>query len=178
MDQMMRDGIVRQLQSHRVLSLATLRSDGWPQATVVAYVSDGLAPFFFVSRLSQKFQNIRRDPRVSATIGGDFAQTSEIKGLSLAGRASEVTQPAVLDRVWAMFGQKFPEYASWPKPSAAMTVLLRIDPEIVSLVDYSRGFGHSDLLAVKRDDISGPARAQAHRWLEPHPPRTESQPQD
>ena len=178
MDQRMRDGIMRQLQTHRVLSIATLRSDGWPQATIVAYVSQGLVPFFFVSRLSQKFRNIRRDARVSATIGGDFAQTSDIKGISMAGHASEVTEPAVIERIWSLFAEKFPEYASWPKPSGSITVLLRIDPEIISLVDYSRGFGHSDLVPVTARDVTGPSRVQAHPWLAPQPPRAGGQPQD
>jgi general stress protein 26 len=165
MDQQLRDDIIHVLESHRVTSIATLRPDGWPQATLVGYVSQGLVLFCFVSRLSQKFANTHRDSRVSLTVGNDFNDAAAIKGLSLAGRASEVTDRVVFDRVWDLFKQRFPQYGEWPKPSGAVSALLRVDPEWISLVDYARGFGHSDLVAVDRHDLAGPARTQSHRWL-------------
>jgi nitroimidazol reductase NimA-like FMN-containing flavoprotein (pyridoxamine 5'-phosphate oxidase superfamily) len=166
MEQQLRDDIIHLVESHRVMTLATLRPDGWPQATLVGYVNQGLVLFCFVSRLGQKFANMRRDARVSATIGGDFKNVAAIKGLSLGGRAAELNEPVVVERIWALFKQRFPEYAEWPKPTGSMSVLLRIDPEIISLVDYARGFGHSDLVNVARHDLAGPARPQNHRWLE------------
>ena len=39
MDAAMRDRIVGLLDSHPVMTIATLRPDGWPQATVVGYVN-------------------------------------------------------------------------------------------------------------------------------------------
>jgi len=53
------------------MTIATLRPDGWPQATMVGYVNDGFLLYCFVARSTQKFANIQRDPRVSIAIGSD-----------------------------------------------------------------------------------------------------------
>jgi len=42
MDDAIKDKILRLLDAHRILTLATLRPDGWPQATTVGYTSEGL----------------------------------------------------------------------------------------------------------------------------------------
>jgi general stress protein 26 len=165
MEQRLREEIVHVLESHRVMTLATSRADGWPQATIVGFVSQGLVLFCFVSRLSQKFVNIKRDARVSVAIGSNFTDPSAIKGLSLGGRALEVSDPTLLERVWTMFTQRFPEYAGWGKPSGTLTVLLRIEPEVISLVDYTKGFGHSELVQLARHDLAGPPQTHNHRWL-------------
>ena len=34
--------IIDLLNEHRIMTVATNRPDGWPQATVVGYVNDGL----------------------------------------------------------------------------------------------------------------------------------------
>jgi hypothetical protein len=42
--------ILRLLDEHRVMTLATNRPDGWPQATMVGYVNDGFLQYCFVAR--------------------------------------------------------------------------------------------------------------------------------
>ncbi len=60
------------LQS-RSVSLATVRPDGWPQATTVGYVNEDLALYFLCSKDSQKAANLTRDSRVSLTIDHDVS---------------------------------------------------------------------------------------------------------
>ena len=57
--------ILKLMNESRIMTVATNRPDGWPQATVVGYVNDGLTLYCFVGRTSQKFSNIARDNRVS-----------------------------------------------------------------------------------------------------------------
>ena len=78
------------LNDYGVMALATVRPDGWPQATCVSYVNDGLLIYFLVSRSSQKFKNILKDDRVSIAIGADRASPTEIEGLSIAAHAFEL----------------------------------------------------------------------------------------
>ncbi len=66
--QAQRDFIVSIIDGAADLTIATLRADGWPQATTVSFASDGLAVYFGTNGKSQKAQNINRDDRVSATI--------------------------------------------------------------------------------------------------------------
>ena len=60
------------LDQNRLMALATIRADGWPQNTMVGYANDGLLLYFVVSRQSQKFANIQKDDRVSLVVGRDF----------------------------------------------------------------------------------------------------------
>ena len=157
--------ILRILDSHRIMTIATNRPDGWPQATIVAYVNDGMRLYAFVARLSQKFANISRDPRVSIAIGNDVDEPSKIQGLSLAGRASQVEDKAEYDRVCDLFLKRYPEYASWPKPDPAMAPMIRVVPEIVSVLDYSKGFGHSELVALAEVNHLKPEKPRRHSWF-------------
>ena len=85
--------IVDLLNEHRIMTIATNREDGWPQATVVGYANDGLVIYCLVSRDSQKFANIKRDPRVSLAIAKDYPQPLQIKGLSIAATARRGHRP-------------------------------------------------------------------------------------
>ena len=38
------------LDQHRIMTVATLRPDGWPQATTVGYVNEGLTLYFLYRR--------------------------------------------------------------------------------------------------------------------------------
>ena len=160
----LRDFAVRILDEHRIMTLATNRPDGWPQATVVGYCNDGLKLYCFIARLSQKYSNIIRDPRISAAIASDFSRPLDIKGLSLAGKATPVTQEPEFSRAFEIFMKRYPEYANWPRPNPAFAPMLRITPTVVSLLDYSKGFGHSDLVNIEEQDLR-PAGAQRHHWF-------------
>jgi nitroimidazol reductase NimA-like FMN-containing flavoprotein (pyridoxamine 5'-phosphate oxidase superfamily) len=50
----------RLLDEHRIMTLATLRPDGRPQATTLGSVSDGLTLYFMCGRDSQKARNLAR----------------------------------------------------------------------------------------------------------------------
>src|ERR1700680_4893969 len=110
----LRDLAVRLLDEHRIMTIATNRPDGWPQATVVAYANDGLTIYCFVSRLSQKYANVMRDKRVSLDIAKDFPGPFQTQGLSLAAKAVPVDQRNEFDRACEVFMKRYPEYASWP----------------------------------------------------------------
>ena len=64
MDTEIRDKIQTLLDQHRIMTVATLRPDGWPQATTVGYVNDGLSLYFLCGLDSQKAANLARDDRL------------------------------------------------------------------------------------------------------------------
>ena len=53
-----KETILRLLAQHRIMTVATVRPDGWPQATTVGYASEGLLLYFLCSKQSQKAANI------------------------------------------------------------------------------------------------------------------------
>jgi general stress protein 26 len=137
------------LARHHLMSVATLRPDGWPQATIVNYLADGLALYFLVARESQKCANIAADPRVSIAIGGDADGPPQ--GLSLAGRAALIEDPLWVDalnrRIWGT-----PEFARFePHPSGSAVALLRFEPQWVSVIDYGSPPGRIQLFVVRQD---------------------------
>jgi Pyridoxamine 5'-phosphate oxidase len=170
--------MLRVLHEHRVMTIATNRADGWPQATMVGYVNDGFLLYCFIARNTQKYANIRRDPRVSAAIGSDAANPLQIEGLSLAGQASEVTDRSEFGDVALLRLKRFPEYAALPapllqrdgarrispEPPPSHVALLRIAPDIISILDYSQGFGHSELVTFSERDLDVHIDSRTHPW--------------
>lgn len=87
MDKILESKILALLDDHRIMTVATLRPDGWPQATTVGYVNRAMAVYFLCALDSQKAANLARDDRVSLTINGDASDLLAITGLSMAGHA-------------------------------------------------------------------------------------------
>ena len=58
MDPGLREEILSVLKDASDMTIATIRPDGYPQATTVSYVSDGLTIYFGCAAESQKAQNI------------------------------------------------------------------------------------------------------------------------
>ncbi len=173
----LRSLILHLLEEHRVMAIATNRADGWPQVTTVGYVNDVFLLYFFVARNTQKYANILRDPRVSIAIGSDAPDPKDIRGLSLAGLASEVTDRSEYEDISKLRLKRYPEYVTLRaasdddvagrisvRPPPASVALLRIAPEIISVLDYSRGFGHSDLVAFSERDLDVHVDSLRHRW--------------
>jgi nitroimidazol reductase NimA-like FMN-containing flavoprotein (pyridoxamine 5'-phosphate oxidase superfamily) len=131
------------------MTVATLRPDGWPQATTVGYVNDGLILYFLCGLDSQKAANLARDDRVSLTIDHDTPDLMAITGLSMAARAQAVTGRAEAEKVLRLMPLKYPDSPPLPipMPTPDEVRIFRVTPAIISVLDYSKGFGHADLVA-------------------------------
>lgn len=136
------------LDQYRLMTIATLRVDGWPQATMVNYANDGLLLYFVVSKSSQKYANIQRDSRVAITVGRDFDDPSQIKALSIAANASDVRDPRQREHAIDLILERHPTLAAMGRPDIEHSAVMRAYCSIVTILDYSKGFGHADLLTV------------------------------
>ena len=148
MDEEIRNRILKLLDEHRIMTVATLRPDGWPQATTVGYVNEGLTLYFLCGLNSQKALNLARDDRVSLTIDHDTADIMAITGLSMAARARPITDRTEAEKVLRMLPLKYPDAPPLPMkmPSPDEVRLFRVTPTVISVLDYSKGFGHTDLV--------------------------------
>jgi general stress protein 26 len=160
----LKDLVLRILDDNRVMAIATNRPDGWPQATMVNYVHAGLVLYAFIGRHGQKAKNIAHDGRVSVALGHDSNRPLDTKGLSMAASGLLVDDKAEVDHAYGLLVQKFPEYKVMPKPDSKETVLLRLTPEWISVVDYEKGFGHSELVKVAGQDLADFVEAHRHHW--------------
>jgi len=149
MDATLKSKIQALLDRHRTMRIATLRPNGWPRVTTVGYANDGFAIYFLCGKDSQKASNLARDNRVSLAIDDDTPQVMEITGLSMAARADVVDDPIEGENVLRLLFQRYPEQKSvpGPLPTPADVRIFRLTPTVISLLDYSRGFGHTDLVA-------------------------------
>jgi hypothetical protein len=130
------------------MAIATLRPDGWPQNTMVGYANNELLIYFLISRSGQKFANILQDDRVSIAIGEPFTHPHEITGLSLAARASEVTDHAQRERGYELLWGRHPEFKTFPKPDLTKAALMRAYPDVITIIDYTVEFGHTEQIRV------------------------------
>ena len=147
-----KETILRLLGQHRIMTVATVRPDGWPQATTVGYASEGLVLYFLCGRQSQKAANLAADNRISLVIDHDTSDPMGIEGLSMAAHAYPVTDSAELAKVLELFGTKFPECRTLPQPDFSAMRLFLVVPEVISVLDYRKGFGHSDLVRITEAD--------------------------
>jgi nitroimidazol reductase NimA-like FMN-containing flavoprotein (pyridoxamine 5'-phosphate oxidase superfamily) len=148
MDMAIKQQILSLLDQHRTMTLATVRPDGWPQATTVGYANDGLDLYFLCGLQSQKAANLALDERVSLTIDHDTPQVMEIKGLSMAGRAKVVTDPGEMEKAGRLLLAKYPpQIGAPPTPGTADVRFFRVTPTVISVLDYTKGFGHTNLVA-------------------------------
>jgi nitroimidazol reductase NimA-like FMN-containing flavoprotein (pyridoxamine 5'-phosphate oxidase superfamily) len=148
MDGEIRRKILNLLDEHRIMTVATLRPDGWPQATTVGYVNEGLTLYFLCGLESQKARNLARDNRLSLTIDHDTPDMMAITGLSMAAHAEPVTNRAEAEKVLRMLPQKYPDAPPLPMkmPRADEVRLFRVTPKVISVLDYTKCFAHTDLV--------------------------------
>lgn len=149
MDEEIRQTLLNLLHQHRIMTLATVLPNGWPQATVVGYVNEGLTIYFLCGLGSQLAANLARDGRVSLTIDHDIQDLLETIGLSMAAHAQPVGDRVEAERVLQMFSRKYSgQIASpGPMPIPEDVRIFRVIPTLISILDYAGGVWHTDLVA-------------------------------
>lgn len=155
----MKEKAVGILDQNRLMAISTVRPDGWPQCTLVGYANEDILIYFIVSRQSQKLANIEKDDRVSLVVGRDFHDPSAIKALSMAAHASEIRDAKQRKRAVDMLLERHPGLRKLEPPNPSHSAVMRAYPEIITILDYSKGFGHADILTVSPGGVEmTPAR--------------------
>ncbi|MNQ26015.1 Pyridoxamine 5'-phosphate oxidase [compost metagenome] len=157
--------IIALLGRERLLTLACNRADGWPQATTVGYVNQGLDLYFKVARDSQKFANLKADPRASVAIRLSGPDCGDGVGVSMAGEVVEVTDPAVVEKMERAVVERF-SGVDVHCPSGSPAALLHFRPTIVSTVGVVKGRSDPESFIV----AGGPSKAEVARALPGDPP--------
>jgi nitroimidazol reductase NimA-like FMN-containing flavoprotein (pyridoxamine 5'-phosphate oxidase superfamily) len=140
------------LNQHRMMTISTVRPDGWPQTTMVGYANDGWSVYFLIFRDSQKFANIGRDDRVALAVSAEPSSLGAIKAVYAGGHAAEVEDPEERVRAWQLLLERHPNLGEFGLPDDSRTALMRVKCKYVSVLDYSQGIGHSEELVVADDD--------------------------
>lgn len=112
------------------MALATVRSDGYPQATMVNYIHDGLRLYFAADATSQKAGNIKINAKVSVAIAKRVADKQRVEELCLR-----------------LF-RRLPQSRRFVPEDPKQLATFEIEPIAISVVDYASGFGTSYLLEL------------------------------
>lgn len=147
MDPSIKNQIISIIDDTDDMTIATIREDGYPQANTVSYMNDGLMIYFGTSADSQKAMNIAKSDKVSLTINRPYEDWNEITGLSMGGTATRVTDSKESESVFQLMFKKFPQIPEYAHTFGSVELaLFRIDPIVISLLDYRKGFGHTELV--------------------------------
>ena len=149
MDQASEKFVLDIVENGKDLTLATIRPDGYPQATTVSYAHEGLTIYVGIGKESQKAHNIRHCNKVSLTINEPYEDWKHIKGVSMGAIAEILNDPEDIKRAADCLIRRFPQVAEWAQSKeAAETALLKITPQVISVLDYTKGFGHTELVKL------------------------------
>jgi nitroimidazol reductase NimA-like FMN-containing flavoprotein (pyridoxamine 5'-phosphate oxidase superfamily) len=144
----MQENAITILDEHRTMAVSTLRPDGWPQTTIVGYVNEGLTLYFLIFRSSQKLANIRRDKRISIAVGGEPKELDELTAVYAAAHATEVIDHNERGRAWGLLQSRHPNLAGFDLPERTEAAMIRATLQFVSVLDYRKGAGHIEELAI------------------------------
>lgn len=138
------------LSACRELALATLMEDGNTQSDTVCFVHQGFDVYFATGRDSHKIANILRVSQVSFCLYKRYARWQEIKALSVHAFASivpgESAEHALAVR---LLEDRFPgSWARAPEYGQHRTTIVKLAPWAMQILDYSRGFGHGEMVTV------------------------------
>jgi nitroimidazol reductase NimA-like FMN-containing flavoprotein (pyridoxamine 5'-phosphate oxidase superfamily) len=136
------------LNSHRMMAISTVRPDGWPQTTMVGYANEGWTVYFLIFRQSQKFSNIQKDDRVSIAVSAEASFLGEIKAVYAGAHVAEIIDPSEREAAWQLLLERHPNLVDFGMPDNEDTALMRAECKYLSVLDYSKGIGHTEALIV------------------------------
>jgi general stress protein 26 len=148
MDKPLKSKIFEVLQSHRTMALATVRPDGYPQATTVYYIHDELTLYFGIDAASQKAGNIKPNNKVSVAIASEDRDFYKLRGFSMSGIATRVVDERRAEELSLRLFRAFPQSQRFVPKDPKQLAVFEITPVAVSLVDYTSGFGKTYLIEL------------------------------
>ena len=142
------------LAAHHTVSLATTDDAGAPHAANVLYALDGLALLWMSDTDTRHSQHIEARGRVTATVAPDYADFRAIRGLQFFGPARRIVEPLALAGARMKMLARYGFLATLANGPAKLRAayeragFYRLDPERITLIDNTQGFGHKETLEL------------------------------
>lgn len=136
------------LNANRIMTVGTVRPDGWPQTTMVGYANEGFRLYFLIYRTSQKFENISQDNRIAISVGHEPRALHEIKAVYAGCLAEEVTDLAERTHAWKLLAERHPNLTDLAPPGKDEVATMKAECKHLSVLDYSQGLGHTETLTL------------------------------
>lgn len=156
---------IRILNAHRMMSISTVRPDGWPQTTVVGYANKGFDIFFLIFRASQKFANIQHDDRISIAVATEPAELSQLTAVYAGAHAREITDQHERDDAWRLLMMRNSNLAGFNIPDPRDATFMHARCKYVSVLDYTQGLGHHEQFVVDDQGVPTEADLVQNGWV-------------
>lgn len=127
-------------------TIATASANGEPSVSTVYFGTVGMNIYFNTARDSQKVRNILTNPRVAIAMQEPSAPKTdrEIRGIQYNGKASLLSDTETAEVPKAVMAR----HRAFNNLVAGNSVIVKVTPVKVYLIDYSQGFRHRELLQV------------------------------
>ncbi|MFY0398391.1 MULTISPECIES: pyridoxamine 5'-phosphate oxidase family protein [Brevundimonas] len=142
--------ILKLLDSQKLMTLAVNRADGRPQAATLGYLNDGLNLYFVTGRDSEKLKNLTADPRVGVAVRG-VGEEGEAVGVSIDGRAEEVTDGDEVKRLNDLIIARSPDFSPWA-PGGDAVAVVKVVPETIKAVAVIGGRSRAEAFTIGDPD--------------------------
>lgn len=153
MNKQLADEIASFLAAHHVMTLATAGAGG-PHAASLFYACDGQALVWVSAPDTRHSRDIEAEPRVAATVAPDTADFAAIRGVQIAGLARKIVAADERKRHLTQLEARYSflrELAAKPlklREAYERSVIYRLQPARIVLIDNSKGFGHKETLEI------------------------------
>ena len=148
MDEALRSRILEVLGRQHIMTIATIRPDGYPQATTVNYIHDDLILYFATGATSQKAGNIKLNNKVSVAIVDRAQDFYKLRGLSMSGTAARVQEKEKAEELVVRLFRRLPQSRRLVPEDPKELAVYTIRPVAIALVDYASGFGTTHLVEL------------------------------
>jgi len=144
---------IRILNANRIMSISTVRPDGWPQTTIVGYANRGFELLFMIYRSGQKFANILQDNRISIAVGAEPSELDQLQAVYAGAHAEEITDSSERTEAWRQLMQRHSNLAGFSIPAESDAAFMKARCTFVSLLDFTQGKGHREQLLLDDQGI-------------------------
>ena len=128
-------------------TIATVSADGQPSASTMYFKNSGLDIYFNTGKDSEKIRNIRENPRVAIVMQGDGPTPQSdrnIKGIQCTGKASVLPDDDTSGVPMTVMAR----HNAFNSVKPGESVVVKVSPEKIYMIDYSKGFRHRDVLEI------------------------------
>ena len=131
-----------------VCTVATAGPDGQPGVATVYFKRSGLDIYFNSAKDSHKVKNILVNPKIAVAMQEDAPVPQadwDITGIQLTGTAKVLTD----DNATGVPKAVMTRHNAFNRSRPGTSVIVRVTPTRLHLIDYSQGLRHRDVLNLK-----------------------------
>lgn len=140
-----KEQIIQFMKKCRISTIATVSAEGQPSASTVFFRNAGVDIYFNTGRDTQKVRDITSNPRVAIVMqepGIVPTADQDMKGIQYLGKATILPDAETTSVPTGIIARHKAFNSAMPGKS----VIVKVTPLKIYLIDYSRGFRHRDLV--------------------------------